>query len=124
MRLSTNDQYKSSLTYNLSGSGTDGTSVEAIQTPSFSITPNPASEYIEISYPTTKSGLCLENSPSNKMWLGGVKILNTLGECVITTPSAGAATPQEGNLKINVSHLPTGIYFIKIGGCVDKFVKW
>jgi hypothetical protein len=34
-----------------------------------------------------------------------------------------ALSQSERELRIDVSHLPTGIYFIKIGDKVEKFVK-
>jgi hypothetical protein len=33
------------------------------------------------------------------------------------------ATPQEGNFKIDVSNLVPGVYFIKIGDKIEKFIK-
>jgi len=38
-------------------------------------------------------------------------------------PVSFAATPQDGNLRIDVSHLPAGLYFVKVGNCIEKFVK-
>lgn len=63
-------------------------------------TPNPASDFIEITF----SG----NSE--------IKIYNTLGQCVIKEQSI--STPQ----KINVSNLPSGIYIIQIGEIIKKFM--
>jgi hypothetical protein len=79
------------------------------------INPNPASDYIEISL----------NSPSIKRGSGGVsfEIYNIFGEN--TTPSNLSGLPpllaKEGMIKIDISNLPVGVYFIKIG---DKFVKF
>jgi hypothetical protein len=39
-----------------------------------------------------------------------------------STPSL-RATPQRGELQIDVSFLSPGVYFIKIGNRVEKFVK-
>jgi hypothetical protein len=74
------------------------------------ISPNPASDYIEIYL--DKVILSEAKNP--------VKIYNTFGECVIDlTP-----TPlQKGEgLRINISHLPVGIYFLKFGNYLKKFI--
>ncbi|PKL86200.1 MAG: hypothetical protein CVV22_03310 [Ignavibacteriae bacterium HGW-Ignavibacteriae-1] len=81
--------------------------------------PNPATDYIEINYP---DGLGVDSSPSNKRGLGGVNIFNTLGECVITTPHPSTGS-DSGNLRIDISHLAHGVYFVKIGEKVQIFVK-
>ncbi|OGU60611.1 MAG: hypothetical protein A2X64_06985 [Ignavibacteria bacterium GWF2_33_9] len=75
-----------------------------------SISPNPASDYILI------------DSPSIKRDLGGVsdeiKIFNIFGECVLNVGANHEMTQQ----KIDVSALPTGVYFVKVGKEVQKFV--
>lgn len=45
-----------------------------------------------------------------------------LGESVLSTPAL-RATPQEGNIRIDVSNLPTGIYYVRLGDWVGRFVK-
>ena len=73
---------------------------------------------------------------------GEIAIYNVLGEKILsvvnkhacslqkidvyqeTTPSLlRNATPQEGNFRIDVSHLPRGVYFVRVGERVEKFVK-
>jgi hypothetical protein len=82
----------------------------------FSISPNPASDYIEINL----------DSPSIKRGQGGVslpiiEIYNIFGELQDAPPQT---PPLEGRgLKIDVSNLPAGVYFIKIGDKFEKFVK-
>jgi len=50
-----------------------------------------------------------------------VKIYDVLG---IEHPVSFAATPlSEGNLRLDVSGLPAGVYFMRVGGQVLKFVK-
>jgi len=74
------------------------------------IFPNPTSEYIKI---------ILDNvilSESKKP----VKIYNTFGECVIDFTPTSFLTGE--GLRIDVSHLPVGIYFIKYGNYTEKFV--
>jgi len=77
-----------------------------------SIYPNPAEDFI-----TIQTSEVSETSEVYK-----VQIFDVLGIEVISTPSL-RDTPQEGNLRIDVSHLPSGIYYIKIGEKVEKFVK-
>ena len=73
------------------------------------ISPNPASEYIDIMQPS--EGL----KPSEG---SEIKIYNTFGECVIFVETQDFASLQ----RINISHLPVGLYFIQIGDYSEKFV--
>ncbi|MBX3043963.1 MAG: PQQ-dependent sugar dehydrogenase [Candidatus Kapabacteria bacterium] len=89
-------------------------------TENFIISPNPTSDYITISF----SNKGLQPFVADK-----VQIFDMLGMEVISTPSASQPPTGEGNLRIDVSHLPAGVYFIKIncsnGACstIEKFVK-
>jgi hypothetical protein len=79
--------------------------------------PNPVQDYIE-----------LEFSPLLRV-AGGVfevAIYNILGENMPNLSSAGGggnAVAGGGQFRIDVSNLPPGMYFIKIGDRVQKFVK-
>jgi WD40 repeat protein len=75
------------------------------------IYPNPASDYIEITSinPTLKRGVD-EGSE--------IQIFDMLG---INVSPAGGRIKEGG--RIDISNLSTGIYFIKIGNRVEKFVK-
>jgi Leucine-rich repeat (LRR) protein len=76
-----------------------------------SLSPNPASDYIEISIQGEHIG-----SP-----LRDIKIYNTMGECVFTlTP---ALSQREKELKVDVTGLAAGVYFVRIGDRVSKFIK-
>jgi hypothetical protein len=80
------------------------------------ISPNPASDYIEIFCPPLERGL------------GGVApvyIFDVLG-MEITSPSLRATPPYHGGekVRIDVSHLSPGVYFIRVGNEVRKFVKF
>ncbi len=75
----------------------------------FKISPNPASDYIEI-YPP------LEGSERGRT---EIKIYNTLGECVINV-GANHYLPLQ---RIDISHLPVGVYFVKIGINTATFAK-
>ena len=87
----------------------------------FSISPNPAGEYIEIAF----------SSPRLKPWVASVdeiKIYNLLGECVLsvaqTFPSVdNGQTGMSDLLRIDVSDLPAGVYFVRCGDWVGRFVK-
>lgn len=74
------------------------------------IFPNPASEYIEI------SGLgvnpLIDGVPE-------IRIYNVLGECVISVEPQHSVSLQ----RIDVSGLPPGIYFVRIGEWIGRFVK-
>jgi hypothetical protein len=92
----------------------DPTSIEAIkfsQKPESIISPNPAVDFIEISNPPLETGS------------GGVRIYNVLGE-IQSTPVCSADTPASGGHRINVSSLTPGIYFVRIGDKVSKFLKY
>jgi hypothetical protein len=72
------------------------------------IFPNPASDLIEITYPPLERGS------------GGVniKIYNIFGQTVLSV-----GTIHELPLRIDVSTLLPGMYFVRIGDRVSKFVK-
>jgi hypothetical protein len=83
---------------------------------SSNIYPNPAGDYIEISIPDN----------SNSTLQGGVtkgqekvQIFNTLGIEVLSE----SIHPMTSSHRMNIEMLPVGIYFIKIGDRVEKFVK-
>ncbi|GAB1371877.1 hypothetical protein MASR1M45_19390 [Candidatus Kapaibacterium sp.] len=75
------------------------------------LTPNPAGDYITISIPELNKGL--------QPLIQKVLIFNILGVEVISTP----ASPGEENLRIDVSHLPAGVYYVRIGSMIEIFVK-
>ena len=77
----------------------------------FRIFPNPVEDYI-----TIQPSEVLETSEVSK-----VQIFNTLGIEIITTPYPLLA--KEGNMRIDISQLQAGVYYIKIGNRVEKFVK-
>ena len=69
----------------------------------FSISPNPASEYIEVRQPSDSE----------------IKIYNSFGECVMTD----VINPTASSHRMNVSGLPAGIYLLYIEGQTEKFIK-
>jgi glucose/arabinose dehydrogenase len=89
------------------------TSIEEKDSGSNFISPNPASEYIIV-----KPSEGLEPSEGYKF-----QIFNTLG---IELSSAGGdvnVVDGGGVFKIDISSLPAGVYFVKIGDKIEKFVK-
>jgi len=94
------------------------------------LSPNPATDFLEISYSDA-------NHTLNGV-VDGVAIYNVFGEKVLSTsprPSpflereypprlTSSATPQEGNLRLDVSSLPAGVYFVRVGDKVGKFIKF
>jgi len=81
---------------------------ESIPLDIISIRPNPATDYIYINLVDVSV-------------FGGVKIYNMLGECV----SHFTPTLSEGEgVRIDVSHLSPGVYFVRYGSHAEKFVKW
>lgn len=70
------------------------------------IYPNPAVDFIEISRP---QGNLTSNS---------VEIFNILGEKVLSLEMK-----DDSNIKIDISSLPNGLYFLHIGDITGKFVK-
>jgi hypothetical protein len=91
--------------------------------------PNPASDFITISIPENSNHILLgavENGHKK------IQIFNTLGLEVAQTPSSVISGNDGGNLtqtgasellRIDISHLPVGVYFVKFGNNVEKFIK-
>ncbi len=85
---------------------------EALPKNEIIITPNPASEYIEIKNWDKGLQPLVQNIE--------IKIFNTFGELVLSDVQH---LEDVGHLKrFDISHLPVGIYFIKVGNYSKKFV--
>jgi hypothetical protein len=76
----------------------------------FSISPNPATDFIEISVGTRRAVSDQNN----------VKIYDVFGQRVNPTPTLPAS--REG-VRLDVSGFAPGMYFVKIGETVVKFIK-
>ncbi len=93
----------------------DPTSVQDFKDNSLTVFPNPADEYITIAYPSAKSDMTSE-----------VQIFNMLGLEVF--PSTQTSL-NEGNLILDISGLPAGVYYVRVTGIagktsiIEKFVK-
>jgi len=83
------------------------------------IFPNPAEDFIEIK--TTKS-FNSDTTNNNDDETLKIEIFNTMGT-QISTQACSANNKATGGLRINISGLPTGIYFIRINNGVYSFVK-
>jgi len=80
------------------------------------ISPNPASDYLEISYSPSS------NHRVNPMVDTDIVVYNVFGT-KIPPRLTSSATPQKGNLQLDVSGLSPGFYFVRVGEMVGKFVK-
>ena len=80
----------------------------------FIINPNPASDFIEISIPPSESGL----------GSAALVVYDVFGQ-IQTTPSLRDTPPYQGGekVRINVSGLAPGMYFVRIGDRIVKFMK-
>jgi hypothetical protein len=88
------------------------------------ISPNPVQDYLQINPPQSPFGK--GGSEFASRGISEIVIYNVLGEKVMNLSSVGGGGSEVaggGQIKINVSNLPTGMYFIKIGDRVEKFVK-
>jgi hypothetical protein len=90
--------------------------VSEVEEISMNIIPNPAGDFIEIKF--ERSPASPRCRTSNK-----IEIYNTLSECVKTVPIPIPETqypiPQ---IRLDISDLPNGIYFVRIGINYTKFI--
>jgi ligand-binding sensor domain-containing protein len=77
------------------------------------VAPNPTSDFIEISVGA--------NGPSPLQ--SDVRIFDVYGQTV--SPAGGGVSSADGGgcIRIDVSGLPQGMYFVRVGDRVEKFVK-
>ncbi|MFH1050980.1 MAG: T9SS type A sorting domain-containing protein [bacterium] len=78
-----------------------------------SISPNPASEYIEIN-----SGVDSRRQTADGKQEWDIQIFNVYGEQMYNFVGAHCNVP----VHIDISNLPVGIYFVKVGNTVKSFV--
>ncbi len=88
------------------------------------ISPNPADDFITISFSAI--------NPTLKLGVDELIIYNTLGEIVMSvvqTPSSEQNSEQTGAFvllfvhRMSIESFPKGIYFVKVGGETAKFLK-
>jgi len=88
--------------------------------------PNPATDFIEISYPgidrMVNHKVNEANHALNSVVNSEIAIYNVFGE-KIPPRLTSSSTPQEGNLRLDVSGLPPGMYFLRVGEKIGKFLK-
>ncbi len=85
-------------------------SIKLADTNDLAISPNPAGDFIII---TLKPSEGFEPSEGSE-----INIFNTIGERVLSV-----GTGRDLSVRINISDLPKGVYFVKVGGETAKFVK-
>ncbi len=99
-------------------------SVDDIIKSSVNIFPNPASEFIEISLPENYNF----NSAGASCEIGiydlpGNLVFNSLVSKSTSVQINRDTSAGGGQVRIDVSHLTKGVYFVKIGSQIVKFVK-
>ena len=101
----------------LEGFGVGFTGVDNLRDDQIYLSPNPACDFIEISgiNPMLKHGV-----DGTLVDVSDVKIYNVFGQRVNLTPALPAS--REG-VRIDVSGLMPGMYFVRIGDRLGKFVK-
>jgi len=90
------------------------------------ISPNPASDYFEISIPPLEMG----SGSVSVFDVFGIEVLNTSTSFLRKQESHGNFNEipnQVGNdsqvIRIDISSIPPGVYFVRVGGKVMKFIK-
>ena len=80
------------------------------------ISPNPAKDYIVVNF--IERGV-------NSMVDDHIKIYNMLGEIVLNQSDIVSAYSKEcGKYRIDISGLVPGVYFLRFGNCVQRFIKY
>ncbi len=97
---------------------TAGNSSVSAETAGITIVPNPAGDFITIKLGAINPNTC-QTTPTLKRGVDEVVIYNTLGERVMSEP----IHPMTASPRMNIERLPRGMYFVKAGGEVCKFVK-
>ncbi len=87
--------------------------LKLFQSDEITLSPNPAGDFIEISVGAQGS------VPNNS----DILIFNVFG-VIVSTSVFSADTSASGGQRIDVSGLSSGIYFVRIGSKVGKFVKY
>ncbi|MCX7737674.1 MAG: immunoglobulin domain-containing protein [Candidatus Kapabacteria bacterium] len=124
------DGSKSAIIHFVSNSQTNPTislignsinSVDEYEISHLTIKPNPANGYIEISLP--ESFLQRQESSSKLSFLrmqeSEIRIFNILGKCVLSEK----IHPITLSYRMNIEHLPAGLYYARLGNWVGSFVK-
>jgi hypothetical protein len=108
--LTIEDNDGTKITSNIHGSAIPSDVLEPINSDILKLNPNPATDFIEISV----------GANGRSPLLSDVKIYDVFGQNVNPTP----ALPASGEgVRIDVSGLAPGLYFVRIGDRVGKFVK-
>jgi len=87
------------------------TSIDVNIEKDFMLSPNPATDYLEVTL----------SNHTLKGVVESVRVFDVLGVTVKTPPSPLFLEGE--SLRLDVSHLPAGVYFVSVGDIVQKFVK-
>lgn len=82
----------------------------------FVVSPNPATDYVEVAI----NNVILSEAKNQVL---NVKVYNVLGLEVATSPTAPLNYGEGSNVRLNISGLAPGVYFVRVGSTVQKFVK-
>jgi len=87
------------------------------------LSPNPATYFITINLESI--GACSNENSNGASPIASIEIYDVMGILVAQTPTSvlNGQTGTSDPLKINVSHLSPGVYFVKVGNRIEKFVK-
>ncbi len=93
--------------------------IKLFNPPELNITPNPASDYIVIS---------ATNNSTLKGIVAGMHIYNVFGEEVHPLPviplvAGASASSSQTSVRLDISILPAGMYFVREGDMFAKFLK-
>ncbi|MFH1051242.1 MAG: T9SS type A sorting domain-containing protein [bacterium] len=92
-------------------------SVDELNNDEIKISPNPATDYIEINI-----GENGRRQTADGKRQGDIKIYNTLGECIMKSFLPSPLGEGQG-VRFDVSGLPVGMYFVRVGIDVESFLK-
>ena len=87
------------------------------------IAPNPATDFITINMGSI--GACSNENNNGSSPIASIEIYDVIGVLVAQTPTSvfNSQTENSELLRIDISHLPAGVYFVKAGNRFEKFVK-
>jgi hypothetical protein len=87
------------------------------------IYPNPTSDFITISLGSF--GACSNENNNVASPNASIEIYDVMGILVTQTPTSvfNSQTKVLDLPRIDISHLPAGVYFVKAGNRFEKFVK-
>ncbi len=110
LTISSNSQI-GTIKYYLSGFAYDPSSIKISEDNNFKISPNPASDFITINLDRW--------SPPSRWTPSKIEIYDVMGILI----QHDVIHPMTSSHRMNIKYLATGVYFLKIGNKVERFVK-